>query len=232
MINKNNIFIACDFANAQLLDNFLIPFIEKPLLKIGLELFAKEGLSLIKRLAKHYTIFLDLKLHDITNTVVKTIETLQDSKISFLTIHLSCGLKTIQQAKITADKLNIKLFGVTTLTNLDDEDCDQLFNTTINEQTIKLANIAAQCNLFGVVCSVHEVKKIKATYSNLKVVCPGISINAPLNDQKRIANLDDIKNNDVDYVVIGREIITDRQPYQRFQDIKQSLNLITSKVKI
>lgn len=221
MVNSR-VIIACDFDNEAVLNQFLYKFGKQRLfLKLGMELIYSCGFDLINRLKNQgHDIFLDLKLHDITTTIIKTLKVLKKYPITMLTVHLIVGNSTLQQIK----EKNIKILGVSVLTNLNDDDWQQMLDNndiTVNKIVAKLTSLAASHQLAGVVCSAWESAIIKKTYPQLLTICPGIQSDSLNNDQKRVATPQQAKTMLVDYIVVGRAITKQKNPVLAYQEIKK-----------
>ncbi len=207
----NNVIIACDFSSQTELNNFLKKMKnEKPFLKIGYQLFYKIGREGVKKLKnKGFKIFLDLKLHDIPNTVMHGVESLKDLKIDMLTIHAAGGIQMMKQAKIAAGK-GIKVLAVTQLTSTDANMLknELLINKKINDTVLHYATNAKKAGVDGVICSPNEVKQIKKSLGKkFLAVTPGIRYSSSTaNDQKRIATPTMAREFGSDYIVVGRPI--------------------------
>ena len=158
-MNKKKIFIAVD-TNKISIAKRIIRDTQTNKIKIGykfgLEFFySKEGRKFISRL-KNQTIFLDLKLNDIPNTVRSAMKSLKDLKISYLTVHLSSGLNALKALK--QESKNIKIAGVTTLTSFNDKDLKEIgYNKKVNELVKHQAKLATKAKLDAIVCSGHEI---------------------------------------------------------------------------
>lgn len=211
--------LALDNMSEEEIQNFLkIHESQIPTLKIGLELFCKHGPDVVRRIQHSHgkNIFLDLKLHDIPNTVFKSVKSLSGLPIEFLTIHLSGGEEMIRQALEAAKEYlpNTKLLGVSYLTSLGNSDFDQ--NWGINEASIedqfkRLFTLAAKTRIHGIVCSPHEAKVLKSISSEVITVCPGIRFQDEIDagntqDQKRVLSPHDAMKSGTDYMVIGRSL--------------------------
>ena len=172
--------------------------------KFGLEFFySKNGRKFLSGL-KNQTIFLDLKLNDIPNTVRSAIKSLKSLKISYLTIHLSSGLDALKALK--KESRNIKIAGVTTLTSLNNEDLKQIgYNKKVNELVMHQAKLAKKVNLDAIICSGHEIKSVKKVFDK-EIITPGIKIQNSTNDQKRIMGPGEAFAAGCDWLVIGRSI--------------------------
>ena len=212
ILKPKQIIVALDFnsiAEANSIINFLDPEIYR--LKIGKQLFASEGPRVLELLNKKgFDIFLDLKLHDIPNTVYKALINLLDYDVWMTNIHLLGGEEMIRAAMDAKEykKSNTLLIGVTVLTSLDEKSIKKMgFNLNISELVKKLSLSAKQNKVDGVVCSAKEVSEIKDNCGkNFITVTPGIRIKQSHDDQSRVATLQDATKNGSDYIVLGREI--------------------------
>jgi len=198
--------------------------------KIGYEFFYNfgfEGYNLVKH--HNVNIFLDLKLHDIPNTVKNGVEALARLDPYFLTIHISGG-DQMQKAAILA-KQNIKILGVSILTSLSSELTEKIyFNNNVNEIVSKYTQFALNNNLDGIVCSPKEIKEIKKISSNnLLIITPGIrpsDYNNPLDDQARTMTPKEAIVAGANYLVIGRPITESSNPFKTLKLINESLGKI------
>ena len=172
--------------------------------KFGLEFFySKEGRKFISRL-KGQTIFLDLKLNDIPNTVVAAIKSLKNLKISYLTVHLSSGISALKALK--KESKSIKIAGVTTLTSLNNKDLKEIgYNKKVNELVKHQVKLAKKAKLDAIVCSGHEIRLVKRVFKK-EIITPGIKIHNTKNDQKRVMKAKDAFAAGSDWLVIGRSI--------------------------
>ena len=172
--------------------------------KFGLEFFfSKNGRKFLSSL-KNQTIFLDLKLNDIPNTVKSAIKSLKDLKISYLTVHLSSGFSALKAIK--KESKNIKIAGVTTLTSLNNKDLKEIgYNKEVNELVKHQVKLAKKAKLDAIVCSGHEIRLVKKVFKK-EVITPGIKIKNTQNDQKRIMKPKDAFAAGSDWLVIGRSI--------------------------
>ncbi|MFP3024282.1 MAG: orotidine-5'-phosphate decarboxylase [Wolbachia sp.] len=185
------------------------------MVKLGLEFFAAHGPSGVREVAKcNIPIFLDLKLHDIPNTVARTIEAIKILDVEMLTLHISGGTKMLQEALSIVQGKKIKLIGVTVLTSMINEDLSELgVAREAKSQVILLAKLAKKIGLYGVVCSALEAQEVRQECGkDFKIITPGIRMNSAHNDQKRIATPKEAINSGADYVVIGRPIIKSGDP--------------------
>ena len=206
-MNKKKIFIAVD-TNKISRAKKIIKNTQTNKIKIGykfgLEFFySKEGRKFISRL-KNQTIFLDLKLNDIPNTVVSAVKSLKNLKISYLTVHLSSGLSALKALK--KESRNMKVVGVTTLTSLNDKDLKEIgYNKKVNEVVKRQAKLATKAKLDAIVCSGHEIRSVKRVFKK-EIITPGIKISNTKNDQKRVMRPTDAFAAGSDWLVIGRSI--------------------------
>ena len=224
-MNKK-IFIACDVSSQKEIVDLLSKIhAEISGIKIGLQYITQHSPEDIKELGKfNKQIFYDGKFFDIKNTLVESIKSLKDLKISYATVHLLSGLDALTAANKAANDVNIKLLGVSVLTSFDDEDLAQLgFKDQVNKQVLRLIKIADEANLYGVVCSPLEIKIIKEIAPNLKCFTPGIRQNGNKDDQKRTMNAKQAFEEGSDCLIIGRPI-TRGDPKKNIQEILSSLN--------
>ena len=198
------LIVALDFKNFDEMSKFaekLDP--NKCIVKVGLQLFISDGLRVLDYLSdKGFDIFLDLKLHDIPNTVMKAIEQITKFNVLMTTIHLQGGLEMIKAA--IEVKKQTKLIGVSLLTSLDTTDTELMYGNQLNDQFIKLLKVAEQSEIDGIVCSPKELQSI--TTSNLIKVVPGIRNSKLADDQKRVMTAKEAYENGADYIVVGRPI--------------------------
>ena len=204
---KNKIFIAIDtkslnkaksIINQVKLENFKIGF------KFGLEfLNSKNGRNFISKLKKKI-IFVDLKLHDIPNTMSSAVIALKDLKIDYLTVHISSGLKALKEVKKVSGKT--KIVGVTTLTSLDSADLKSVgHKRSLKDIVTFQAKLASKAKLDAIVCSPHEIKFVQK-YFYREIITPGIRISSEVNDQKRVMTPREAFKQGSDWIVIGRDV--------------------------
>lgn len=204
-------------------------------IKLGLEFFGANGPQGFLEVAKaNRNIFLDLKLHDIPNTVAKTIHALMPLRPKIMTIHTAGGpamMKAASEAATLAAKNEgcerPIIVGVTILTSLDNEDIEAIgFQNKVSIQVVKLARLAKESGLDGVVCSPHEIKLIKESCgADFKLVVPGIRpAGSDAGDQKRVMTPEEAVSLGADYLVIGRPITKSDNPAQSAQLIANEIN--------
>lgn len=225
------VFVALDFASkekASALVDQLLPL--NPYFKIGLEMFTAFGPSYVSELSKQGAkLFLDLKFHDIPNTVAKSIEQVTGLGAEVTNIHISGGKAMVLEAVAAKNRVNknIKLLGVTVLTSLglDDLKSVGISVTDVKEQTLMLAKWGKNWGLDGVVCSAFDVAQIKAQCgAGFLAVTPGIRMqNDSANDQKRVATPEFAKAQGADYLVVGRPITQAENPREALSNILATL---------
>tara|TARA_B100000945_G_scaffold166962_1_gene133830 strand:- start:59 stop:733 length:675 start_codon:yes stop_codon:yes gene_type:complete len=205
---NEKIFIACDTSNLKKIRKIIKDTQTKKLkigYKFGLEFInSKNGRVFISKL-KNKIIFIDLKLHDIPNTMRSAIFSLKDLKIDYLTVHISAGLKALKEVKKIAGK--IKIVGVTTLTSLDNNNLQEIgYNKSVKNLVIHQSKLARKANLDALVCSGHETKYVRKIFKK-EIITPGITLNSKSNDQKRIMTPHKaVYEAKSDWLVIGRSI--------------------------
>ena len=178
----------------------------KCMIKIGSVLFNSIGQEIILHIAdRGFGILLDLKLHDIPNTVKRSIETLSKLPIKMITIHTSGGIDMMKASVEAVSGTEVKVFGVTALTSLDDNDTIEIFNRNSSEQVKKMLDLAELSGLDGVVCSPHELEIVNKRTSLLSIT-PGIRLRDNNDDQKRVMTPREAIDLGSDYLVIGRPI--------------------------
>ena len=171
---------------------------------------------------KGFKIFLDLKLHDIPNTVKKSIKGLVSLPIDMMTIHTSGGLEMMKAAKNAVDGTDIKIFGVTALTSLSDEDTSLIFKRTAAEQVNTMLDLAEQAGIDGVVCSPHELSLVTKRESLLSIT-PGIRLKDSNDDQNRVMTPKDALKQGANFLVIGRPITEAKNIKKALLEIHNSI---------
>jgi len=197
--------------------------------KVGSQLFTSSGPKVIRELKNlGFEIFLDLKFHDIPNTVRKSVETAIEMGVWMLNVHSLGGremLKAAYEAKETASKKPI-LIGVTMLTSLDNKSIKQVgLELNIEDQVLLLADLCQEEGLEGVVCSPNELVLLREKVNkDFLLVTPGIrSLGVENDDQIRTSTVSEAIRRGADYVVIGREITTDIDPNKKIQKILETV---------
>lgn len=222
--------IALDFPAFEDVKNFLehFPEDEKLFVKIGMEFFYAVGPEIVHYLkGLGHSIFLDLKLHDIPNTVKSAMSVLGTFGVDMVTVHAAGGVEMMREAKAALGE-GAKLVAVTQLTSTSEEDMRDCQNiqTTVQESVVNYARKAQEAGLDGVVCSAHEVALIKdATSSDFVCVTPGIRpAGAENGDQKRVMTPQEAHKIGSDYIVVGRPIIQAENPWDAYHEIKRQWN--------
>ena len=219
-----DVIIACDFKNKEDLFEFLKPFAGlNPFLKIGMEIFYKEGPQLVKTLKEMgCKIFLDLKLHDIPNTVEKAMRNLGELGVEITNCHAAGGVTMMEAARRGLDATEAgkktELIAVTQLTSISQEvlENELLINHPLNEVVKTYALNAKKAGLQGVVCSPLEAPIIKEL--GLISVTPGIRFaDDSKNDQKRVATPEYAKELGSTYIVVGRSITGAADPVAAYK---------------
>lgn len=219
-MNKD-VIIACDFNSKADLFAFLDNFQEeRPFLKIGMELFYAEGPAIVKELkARGHKIFLDLKLHDIPNTVKKAISVLSSLDVDLTNVH-AAGTIAMMEAALEgftkADGTRGKLIAVTQLTSTSEErmQADLWIDHSLEETVLHYANNAKIAKLDGIVCSPWEAKRVKEVCGDeFLTITPGVRFaDGDAGDQVRIATPAKARELGSDYIVVGRPITQASDP--------------------
>ena len=221
-----DVIIACDFSSRQQTMAFLDQFTEeKPFVKIGMELYYAEGPSIVKEIkARGHKIFLDLKLHDIPNTVKKAMRVLSDLDVDITNLH-AAGTTAMMQAAVEGltrpDGTRPLLIAVTQLTSTDQESMerDLLIHQPIDEVVMHYAETAKNADLDGIVCSPLEAGKVHDRCGkNFLTVTPGVRFaDGDVGDQKRVMTPAAAKEIGSDYIVVGRPITQAADPVAAYR---------------
>ena len=200
-------------------------------LKVGKEMFTLFGPDFVKKLInKGFDVFLDLKFHDIPNTVAKACRAAAELGVWMVNVHASGGLEMMQAAKqAIADSRNpnAKLIAVTVLTSMDQSQLrDVVDSVTPEQQVLRLAELTAKAGLDGVVCSAREAQMLRNKLgSDFLLVTPGIRPKgSDVGDQKRVMSPQDAINNGVSYLVMGRPITQANDPVEVLNEVNQSIS--------
>lgn len=223
---KNTPIIALDFATMKEVEQFLSLFDEPLFVKVGMELYLQNGPEIINTIKNRgHDIFLDLKLHDIPNTVKKSLEGLGKLDIDLINVHAAGGIQMMRNGYDGLRKTNpdAKLIAVTQLTSTTEEvmNKEQNIQSTIEESVIHYAKNAKDAGLDGVVCSPLESALIKENLGEqfLKVT-PGIRLKSDQkHDQQRITTPEDAKKLGSTHIVVGRSITEHTNPVARYHEI-------------
>src|SRR5213083_89109 len=195
--------------------------------KIGLQLYTAEGPEIVRAvLSTGAKVWLDIKLHDIPNTVARAVESANNLGVHMLTIHLSGGSKMIRAAT-AARANNMLLLGVTVLTSATEQTLREIgVAGKVDDQVLRLARLGVEAGIDGVVASPHEIKKLRAEFaSRIKIVVQGIRPTwAEPGDQKRFMTPREALEAGADYIGIGRPITAHQRPSEAVAKILQELS--------
>ena len=221
-----DVIVACDFASAKETFDFLDKFTgRKPFVKIGMELFYAEGPAIVKEIKKRgHKIFLDLKLHDIPNTVKKAMKVLSNLDVDITNLHAGGTVRMMEAALeglTREDGSRPLLIAVTQLTSTDQESMenDLLIKEPIDKVVMHYAANAAKAGLDGVVCSPLEAEKVHNTCGkSFLTVTPGVRFaDGDIGDQKRVMTPAEAKKIGSDYIVVGRPITAADDPVAAYE---------------
>ena len=225
-----DVIIALDFPSGDVALDFLKNFEgQEVYVKVGMELFYKEGPSIIKEIKKlGHKIFLDLKIHDIPNTCKGATNSLISLDVDMINYHIAGGKKMLSEATeiIHNEKKDIISLGVTMLTSTDEELMHKELkideNKSLDEIVLSYAKLAKEANLSGIVCSALEVPKIKENLGeDFITVTPGIRKVKNTDDQKRVVTPSEARELGSDYIVVGRPITKAENPLKEYKEIKK-----------
>ena len=221
-----DVIIACDFADKETALNFLDKFEgRKPFVKIGMELFYAEGPQIVREIkARGHKIFLDLKLHDIPNTVKKSMAVLSRLDVDMCNLH-AAGTSRMMEAALEGltrpDGTRPLLIAVTQLTSTDQEamERDLLIKEPIDKVVMHYAETAKNAGLDGVVCSPLEARKVhEVCGERFLTVTPGVRFaDGDIGDQKRVMTPEQAKKIGSDYIVVGRPITSAPDPVAAYE---------------
>ena len=221
-----DVIVACDFASADQVFTFLDKFTDKkPFVKIGMELFYAEGPQIVREIkARGHKIFLDLKLHDIPNTVKKSMAVLSRLDVDICNLH-AAGTTAMMKAALEGltrpDGTRPFLIAVTQLTSTDQESMerDLLIKEPIDQVVMHYAKTAKNAGLDGVVCSPLEASKVHDSCGkNFLTVTPGVRFaDGDIGDQKRVMTPAQAREIGSDYIVVGRPITAAADPVAAYE---------------
>ena len=225
-MSKRDVIIACDFSSKEQTLNFLDKFTgRKPFVKIGMELFYAEGPEIVRTIKERgHRIFLDLKLHDIPNTVKKAMSVLRNLDVDMTNVH-AAGTVDMMKAAIEGltreDGTRPLLIAVTQLTSTSEERMQKelLIGASINDTIVKYAENAKAAGLDGVVCSPLEAAMVKeACGVEFMTVTPGVRFaDGDVGDQVRVTTPERAKEIGTDYIVVGRPITQAADPVAAYK---------------
>lgn len=229
--HSKKVLIALDYDDQQTALNFVKQLSPDTCrLKVGKEMFTYFGPAFVKELIDlGFDVFLDLKFHDIPNTVAKAVTAAAKMGVWMVNVHASGGVEMMTKAKQALEQFGDKaplLIAVTVLTSMDENELKRLgVEKTPAEQVIYLAKLAKESGLDGVVCSAQEAKKLKAELGeNFKLVTPGIRpAGSDAGNQKRIMTPKQAIEDGSDYLVVGRPITQAADPVAVLKEINDSI---------
>jgi orotidine-5'-phosphate decarboxylase len=233
-IMENSLIIALDFANRKEVEQFLQPFSGKQLfVKVGMELFYQEGPEIVHYLkANGHRIFLDLKLHDIPNTVKSAMKRLARLECDLVNVHAAGGkemmraaLEGLEEGTAPGQK-RPACIAVTQLTSTSEEQMktEQLISVSLEQSVLHYASNAKEAGLDGVVCSAWEAQSIREVLGNtFYTVTPGIRMaDDNTGDQKRVATPEFARDAGVTSIVVGRSITRSNNPVESYERWKKA----------
>jgi len=231
-VSSSPIIVALDFpSEKEALD--LVAQLEpgRCRLKVGKELFTRSGPEFVKNLVKqNFDVFLDLKFHDIPNTVARACQAGADLGVWMLNVHAMGGRKMLEAAReaLPVNNSTTKLIAVTVLTSMGADDLTEIgLNNSPAEQVKKLATLTHNCGLDGVVCSPQEISLLREDFDrSFELITPGIRPEwSVTGDQKRIMTPAQAVEAGSNYLVIGRPITQAEHPMQALEKIEQELGI-------
>ena len=194
-------------------------------IKIGSVVYNSIGKSFLREVSSRgFKIFLDLKLHDIPNTVHEAILGFHDCAIDMLTVHLSGGEEMLKKAMLAGKSIDAKVIGVSILTSLEESDTMALFDNKLDHQIRNLFEIAVKANLDGVVCSPHELEMANTILNSDSIkITPGIRDVKVADDQARTMSAKEAVEKGATFLVIGRPITQSKDISQVLQNFNNSI---------
>lgn len=196
------------------------------MVKVGLQLFLSEGPEVVERFNERVPVFLDLKLHDIPQTVERAVRAVAELGAEYMTVHAAGGTEMLRRA-VDAAGSKCNIVAVTALTSLDCADLpdigvsDKLDTTSY---AVRLAVTAYRAGVRAFVCSPHEIAAMREAFGNdIELLVPGIRLKAAKDDQKRVATPSMAVKSGADFLVIGRPILESEDPYETLRKINKSV---------
>ena len=221
-----DVIVACDFSSAEATFAFLDKFTgRKPFVKIGMELYYAEGPAIVREIkARGHKIFLDLKLHDIPNTVKKAMAVLSNLDVDITNLH-AAGATAMMQGALEGltrpDGTRPLLIAVTQLTSTDQQSMEEdlMIHAPIDEVVMHYASCAKEAGLDGIVCSPLEAGKVHDTCgASFLTITPGVRFaDGDVGDQKRVMTPAQAKQIGSDYIVVGRPITAAADPVAAYE---------------
>ena len=232
-----DLMLAHDFSDRKIADRWFDVFANEPVIhKVGLELFLAAGPDWVaEKTARGHRIFLDLKLHDIPNTVGQSVAVACDLGVQFLTVHLSGGRAMLDAAatKVVEKQANLWLLGVSVLTSFSDESWGDLTLAMAGQRaglasSIRaLAELARESRIPGIVSSALDLEHVRAAYPDVYSVTPGIRLKTTSDhqDQKRVVTPADARRRGANAIVMGRPIFSSSDPLATARSVMKALQL-------
>jgi len=229
-MNDSKVIVALDFSSLNETEIFLKKIKgQNCRLKVGKELFTKEGPNVIKLIQQYdFEIFLDLKFHDIPNTVSHAIKASCNLGVWMVNVHASGGKQMMLAAREAVECSSHKplLIAVTILTSFDNSSYQELgFKNDLQEQIAYLATMSEKSGMDGIVCSANDICFIKPLVNEkFQFITPGIRVQKSSDDQKRVTTPENAISNGSNYLVIGRPVTLSDDPASMIEKINQSIN--------
>ncbi|MFL2964250.1 MAG: orotidine-5'-phosphate decarboxylase [Methylophilaceae bacterium] len=229
-MNNSKIIVALDFGSLSETEDFLKKVKgQNCRVKVGKELFTNEGPNVIKLIQQYgFEIFLDLKFHDIPNTVSRAIKASCNLGIWMVNVHASGGKQMLLAAREAVDSSSNKpiLIAVTILTSYDNYSFQELgFKNNLLDQIAYLATLSENSGMDGIVCSANDIPSIKPLVKEkFQFITPGVRLTNSNDDQKRVTTPEDAIKQGSNYLVIGRPITSSKDPAALIEKINQKIN--------
>lgn len=229
-MNDSKVIVALDFSSLNETEFFLKKIKgQNCRLKVGKELFTSEGPNVIKLIQQYgFEIFLDLKFHDIPNTVSSAIKASCNLGVWMVNVHALGGEQMMLTAREVVDSSSHKplLIAVTILTSFDNSSYQELgFKNDLQEQIAYLATMSEKSGMDGIVCSANDIPTIKPLVKDkFQFITPGIRIENSNDDQKRVSSPENAISNGSNYLVIGRPVTLSDDPATMIEKINQRIN--------
>lgn len=229
-MNNSKIIVALDFGSLSETEDFLKKVKgQNCRVKVGKELFTNEGPNVIKLIQQYgFEIFLDLKFHDIPNTVSKAIKASCNLGVWMVNVHASGGKQMLLAAREAVDSSSNKpiLIAVTILTSYDNYSFQELgFKNNLLDQIAYLATLSENSGMDGIVCSANDIPSIKPLVKEkFQFITPGVRLTNSNDDQKRVTTPEDAIKQGSNYLVIGRPITSSEDPAALIEKINQKIN--------
>lgn len=229
-MNNSKIIVALDFGSLSETEDFLKKVKgQNCRVKVGKELFTNEGPNVIKLIQQYgFEIFLDLKFHDIPNTVSRAIKASCNLGIWMVNVHASGGKQMLLAAREAVDSSSNKpiLIAVTILTSYDNYSFQELgFKNNLLDQIAYLATLSENSGMDGIVCSANDIPSIKPLVKEkFQFITPGVRLANSNDDQKRVTTPEDAIKQGSNYLVIGRPITSSEDPAALIEKINQKIN--------